>query len=303
MDYPGHYFRRIKTVSLSIPCIAGPFATIACTLTLTRNSLRKDGTLAGGKYERDLATDDLRFRDEIATIQSVATSGSQNDAGLFELNFRDERYLPFEGAGAISSWKIRLNKDFAQFDLSTISDMVIHLRYTAREGGDALKTTVVQEFNKKMNSIALAENKKGLFKVFDIRHEFSTAWNKFLHPITTDADQELVLVDLQHRLPYFTKNFNQIKVSKIEVLALTEDSGKVFKVMLSPLGTADGDLLTLASGTEYHGLHNISKDLTGNEIDLNTWTVKIKEEGVGDFRSLPADAIQELFLIINYTIS
>lgn len=302
MDYPGHYFRRIKTVSLSIPCIAGPFATIACTFTLTRNSLRKDGTLASGKYERDLATDDLRFRDEIATIQSIAASEAQNDSGLFELNFRDERYLPFEGAGAISSWKIKLNKDFAQFDLGTVSDVVIHLRYTAREGGDALKTTVVQEFNKKMNSIALAENKKGLFKVFDIRHEFSTAWNKFLHPATTDVDQELVLTNLQDRLPFFTKNFEK-KVSKIEVLALIEDSGKVFKVMLSPLGNANGDLLTLASGTEYQRLHNVSKDLTGSEVDLNTWTIKIKEDGEDNFKSLPADALEELFLIVNYTIN
>jgi hypothetical protein len=30
--------------------------------------------------------------------QSIATSNAQNDDGMFELNFRDERYLPFEGA-------------------------------------------------------------------------------------------------------------------------------------------------------------------------------------------------------------
>ena len=39
-------------------------------------------------------------------IQAIATSTGQNDAGLFELNFRDERYLPFEGAGAISQWRL-----------------------------------------------------------------------------------------------------------------------------------------------------------------------------------------------------
>jgi hypothetical protein len=303
MDYPGHYFRRMKTVALSIPCIAGPFATIACTLTLTRNSLRKDSTLLGGKYERDLAGDDIRFRDEIATIQSIATSGAQSDNGLFELNFRDERYLPFEGAGAISSWKIKLNKDFKQFDLGTISDVIIHLKYTAREGGDALKNIVVQEFNKKMNSIALAENKKGLFKIFDIKHEFSTAWNRFLHPAAIDSDQQLILTDLQDRLPFFTKTFATKKVSNIEVLVLAQSNADVFKIMLSPLGTTDGDLLVLASGTEYQGLHNVSKDLTGNEVEMNTWTVKIKKEGAVDFRSLPADALLEMFLIVNYSIS
>jgi hypothetical protein len=56
----------------------------------------------------------------------------------FELNFRDERYLPFEGAGVISRWRIQLAKKFRQFDYDTISDVMLHLRYTAREGGEAL---------------------------------------------------------------------------------------------------------------------------------------------------------------------
>jgi len=28
--------------------------------------------------------------------------------GMPKLNFRDERYLPFEGAGAISTWQLEL---------------------------------------------------------------------------------------------------------------------------------------------------------------------------------------------------
>ena len=36
---------------------------------------------------------------------------AQNDSGLFEPNLRDERYLPFEGCGAISSWCLELPKE------------------------------------------------------------------------------------------------------------------------------------------------------------------------------------------------
>ena len=141
MDYPGQYFRRIKSVSLSIPCIVGPYITVACTLTMTRNSLRKNNNLTHGNYVRDFVGDDGRFRDELATIQSIATSNAQNDSGVFELNFRDERYLPFEGAGAISTWHLKMNQDvkFRQFDHSTITDVIIHMNYTAREGGETLK--------------------------------------------------------------------------------------------------------------------------------------------------------------------
>jgi hypothetical protein len=303
MDYPGHYFRRIKSVSVSIPCITGPYTTIACTLSLNRNSIRKNSLLSGGKYERDFAIDDLRFQDEVSTIQSIATSGAQNDSGMFELNFRDERYLPFEGAGVISSWQLKLNSDFLQFDLNTISDIVIHLNYTAREGGEALKNAAVLEFNKKLNSMALAENSKGLFRVYDIRKEFSTEWNKFLFPAVVNGEQQLILENLQERLPYFTQNFKFKKVSKIEVVALAKDDTKTYKVMVSPLGNTDTDLLNLAVGSQYQGLHNSSKDLTGNEVNLNSWTIKIKENGVGDFKSLATDAVKELFLIINYAIS
>ena len=33
-DYPGLYMRRIKSVSLTIPCVTGPYTSVNCTLTL-----------------------------------------------------------------------------------------------------------------------------------------------------------------------------------------------------------------------------------------------------------------------------
>jgi hypothetical protein len=306
MDYPGHYFRRIKTVGLSIPCTVGPYTTIACTLTLTSNHLRKDSTLLANKYVRDTANDDPRFRDEIAAIQSIATSKAQNDDGLFELNFRDERYLPFEGAGAISSWHIKINKDFPQLDASTISDIVIHLSYTAREGGELLRSKAVEEFNEKMNHLALAENRAGLFRVFDLKREYPDKWQRFLHPANPADDQAMVLDDLTDRLPYFTRSFTTKKVCHVEVVALMKDSATYNQVMLSPLGNTLSDFLTWLPASPYQGLQLASKDLpAGSEINLGPWTLKLGKlkDGTADFKSLPSDAIQELFLIINYTIA
>src|SRR5262249_48924426 len=39
-DYPGHYLRRIKSMSLTIPCVTGPYTSVNCTLTLVSNSIR-----------------------------------------------------------------------------------------------------------------------------------------------------------------------------------------------------------------------------------------------------------------------
>ena len=64
---------------------------------------------------------------------------------MFEPNLRDERYLPFEDAGVISEWSIELPKEFRQFDYDTTSDVVLHIRYTAREGGSLLKQQAISE--------------------------------------------------------------------------------------------------------------------------------------------------------------
>ena len=40
LDCPGHYFRRLKSVALSIPSVAGPYSGLACTLTLLSSSMR-----------------------------------------------------------------------------------------------------------------------------------------------------------------------------------------------------------------------------------------------------------------------
>src|SRR5262249_27943119 len=32
LDGPGHYFRRIKSVALSVPCVTGPYTSVNCTL-------------------------------------------------------------------------------------------------------------------------------------------------------------------------------------------------------------------------------------------------------------------------------
>jgi hypothetical protein len=302
MDYPGHYFRRLKTVGLSIPCTVGPYTTVACTLTLVSNHLRKDSTLLASKYARDTTIEDQRFRDEVGAIQSIATSGAQNDDGMFELNFRDERYLPFEGAGAISSWHIKLNKELPQFDFDTISDVIIHVSYTAREGGELLASKAVEEFSKKMNDLALAESRRGLFHLFDIKREYPDKWYRFLHPANPADDQAIVLDDLADRLPYFTHDFTTKKVRQIELVAQMKDAA-TYKVLLSPLGETPADLLSLAPDTTYDALHRALKDLTGSEIDFSAWTLKLQADGAADFKSLPADAISEMLLILNYTVA
>ena len=193
MDGPGHYFRRIKSVAVTLPCVAGPYTSVNCTLSLQKSSIRIS-TDPGKTYARQ-GSDDARFNDYYGTMQSIVTSSAQADSGLFETNLRDERYLPFEGAGvAGSQWQITLPSEVKQFDFDTITDVVVHVRYTAREGGELLKAAAVQNLQTQINK----GHTIGSVCLFSIRHEFPSAWAKFqsvtIGGSTPTAELSLTLV-------------------------------------------------------------------------------------------------------------
>jgi hypothetical protein len=179
MDGPGHYFRRIKTVAVSVPCVVGPYASVNCKLTLLKSSIRKTPILQDGVYERDGAEDE-RFSDSFGSLQSVVTSSAQNDSGLFETNLHDERRLPFEYSGVISEWQLELpadpsKKEPAQFDYNTISDVILQIRYTAREGGGLLRN----EAAKRLTDLIGDGQAVGSVRLFSVRYEFPTEWARF----------------------------------------------------------------------------------------------------------------------------
>ena len=197
LDSPGQYMRRIKSVSVSIPCITGPFTSVHAKLSLLQSSIRTS-SLKGDDYKR-AGSEDSRFRDFNGTIQSIVTSTAQNDSGLFETNMRDERYLPFEGAGAVSKWKIELPNDIPQFDFETISDVIMHIRYTCREAGhlkDAAANNILEE--------VLQAPDGGLLQLFNITHDFPNEWNLFKTAVS-DTQRKLTLTVDKNNFPYWTK--------------------------------------------------------------------------------------------------
>lgn len=179
LDCPGHYFRRIKSLALTIPCVTGSYTSVNCTLTLTKSMIRKNASLEND-YAPTTDAEDDRFSNYFGSLQSIVTSAAQNDSGLFETNLRDERYLPFEGSGVISEWQLQLpanpsKNDPQQFNYDTISDVILHLRYTAREGGELLRNGAIAHLKEQID----AAQTVGSVRLFSLRHEFPTEWAKF----------------------------------------------------------------------------------------------------------------------------
>jgi hypothetical protein len=224
MDCPGHYFRRIKTVAVSIPCVTGPYASVNCTLTLLKSSIRKT-SVSDGNYARE-DTEDDRFSDYFGSLQSIVTSSAQNDSGMFETSLHDERYLPFEGSGVISEWQLELpanpsKNEPCQFDYDTISDIILHMRYTAREGGSVLRKGAMDN----LGTLIGEAQAVGSMRLFSIRHEFPTEWAKFQNQTDSGNQRfELALNLRPEHYPYWSQGrLNSVK--RVDIMVSSSEPG------------------------------------------------------------------------------
>lgn len=146
-DFPGHYFRVIKTVSLSIIPASGKSVDLRrqCPrLTLIQNGNKvlttasPDGvrhllgiSSQGAEVEPNVIRMDWRAR------QMMTMSRWEDDNGMFTTNWLfDDRYFYFEGTGAVSSWTLELGREFEEdVKLADIlgddGDIIMTVKYTS----------------------------------------------------------------------------------------------------------------------------------------------------------------------------
>jgi hypothetical protein len=222
LDYPGHYFRRIKHVAVTLPGVVGPYTPVCLKMTLLNNSIRIDNT-AGTAVSYPRRTDsqgnpvnDSRFLDNVAATQYIATSSGVNDHGLFDYSQNDERYVPFERAGAISTWQLEFLSVYPQFDPKTLTETIIHFFYTARDGGALLQQVAAASVQSKLASVVTASDLV-LMRGFSARRDFPTQWYKFLNP--QPGDEQQLVMDITRRFPFFTNGLT-IKISGVVLMAV-----------------------------------------------------------------------------------
>ncbi|MBC7814836.1 MAG: hypothetical protein H7175_27005, partial [Burkholderiales bacterium] len=321
-----HYFRRIKSVSITLPCVVGPYTTIACTLRLLKNSVRintgngsGDDTYARNTDETGLPLDDARFVENNIPVKAIAASSGQNDSGLFELQFRDERYLPFEGAGIISLWSLELfndlpsnNPDFGkplrQFDYNTVSDAILHVKYTAREDAGGFKNRAITHLRRYFD----AETTTPSMRLFSLREEFPAQWHRFLNP--ADGAGNVFEIDMASRFFPLRDANNILKVNSIWLLARCMDGGSYSVVLNPPLPApppAGSHTINIVPSTQYGGLHYGSKNVAAladpiiiaPHTDPSTWHLTMTRPGGGNLQENPITEwmeVEDLYLVLGY---
>lgn len=281
-DHPGHYNRRIKSVSISIPCIAGPYTTIGATLTQTGNVIRREHNYSGGAtYSGN------------TVIDAIATSTGQNDNGMFEMNFRDERYLPFEGLGAISNWSLKLMTDanLRQFNYDTISDVIVHIKYTALESGD---TSFITDTKTRLNTLfssgeSTLDYGMALPRMFSIKHEFSNEWNKY-----KQGASSLDFSISENMFPYFCKG---------KTISLTATSFVKLKVNGGDQGSMDVSGLDASPMTlSYNATESSSYKSSITPVFSIDDTINLTVEQSSTPVALD-DVIEDIYLVVYYKLS
>lgn len=203
MGHAGHYDRRIRSIQLTMPCVAGPYAPVTGTLTLTGSRRRPQAGLAAELLE------------DVATGQpSISLSSGRDDGGVFELSLQDDRYLPFEGLGAISDWKLQLPEKLRLFNYRTISDVILTVRHTAKRGGELFATQVSSKIAQALDALKTPGRTNGTFQLASVRHDFPDVWYRFQagEPLTLDLTTDL--------LPYVLRQGLSPKLEEVHAIRL-----------------------------------------------------------------------------------
>jgi hypothetical protein len=217
-------------------------------------------------------------------------------------------FLPIGGAGAENTWKLELPGSFRQFDYETISDVILHLRYTARDGAVGLKSAAVKTLKGTLND----DTGVPLSRLFSLRHEFPSEWQRLMRaPAASESDPVTRAVDLsiiKARFPFYlapaTLQTVTVAVVVVPIAAVTA-TGK-------PPASFGNLAFSLTAGKQSPPPIDISSKLTLGEALIFTsatpqavaidgadvWTIGFT--GKTDLQALSAD-MQDFFLVINYT--
>src|SRR6185312_6434430 len=115
---------EIQRVSVGCNCGEHSIQCYECYCLQTEVSDSSSGcshymlsSLASDEKQYARTDNDIRFQDLYGHLQAIVTSSAVNDSGtFFKPSARDDRYMPFEWYGAISSWQLQNPTDFRQFD-------------------------------------------------------------------------------------------------------------------------------------------------------------------------------------------
>ncbi|KAI0010769.1 hypothetical protein F4779DRAFT_616205 [Xylariaceae sp. FL0662B] len=299
MDFPGHYCRRIVSVSLRIPCITGAYVSLNCTLTLKSHTyrIRKDAT--GGDDYLDTDKEGV-FRTDVIPITSIAVTSSHHDGGKFDFASYSEKYLPFEGAGAISLWRVELPEKLRQFDYQTISDVVMQLRFTAADGGQTLKQAASDATLTRLTEAA-GDPYSGIpSALVDVACDYASQWYPFVGKLKGGdvAEATLQLSGIDGYLPFWARGFLTAKVYRVTLIVMPAISSAEFNLEQALVVTGPSSGINWTSSKQVGDSIVLQADDANQDLKApGDWCIK--------FATAPPSTyvVKNMVLVLEYTLA
>ncbi len=282
-DFPGHYLRLIKRVSVSVIALVPTVEGIKASLSNSGTSKVVKGTIKPTKVDIDRLPEKISF------------SNAVEATGVFDLNPVNEMLNPFEGMGVESGWIFEMQKPSNFIDYNGIADIILTIDYTALDNPD-YRTTVIGD----LGTVFDGE------RPFSFRNNFPDQWFDLNNAELLDqSDQFKVSLDLtpvdfpanlaNPRIEQITMIFDiegldqepvQVEVS-VNDRTCTTVEGRI-----STRSTTGNNWISLANsiGQGVHWNMEIGKVFVNGNLEL----------GDTEKRSFFRDRVNDIYLILSY---
>jgi len=178
--------------------------------------------------------------------------------------------------------------------------VVLHVRYTAREGDPQVKVVADQELQAALNDFIRLEGAHGLMQMFSLRHDFPTEWSRFLNA-PDGVVQSLTAGLTQERFPLLFQGKN-LSIKAIDVFVKAKPGSGLnettMNIALAPGATAPGPGGETLPLSNWNGLVRGTKNSLSNapgNFTLNAW--------LNGGAHVDPNAIQDIIVVCKYTCS
>ncbi len=285
-DHPDHIQRVIRSVSFTVPSVSSAFDSVPMKVKLVNGFIRPPVPPIVGEYIARTARAD-----------EVVLSHGQNDAGLFEANLRDERLLPFEGAGLVNSeWRLSLSNTDRVFDYQSIADVVFTIRYTARASGTSRNVRPeLDAAARNASNTGFTDDTAGGFMLISMKNDLPAEWQAYLS--STGSTRSMVVPLPASRFPYLAEQAGMLKIRSIRpVLVHRAALAEVGVTLVSPTNVSTSVTMGEVSGTTPKLSTGVATT-TSNVSGANQWTVQTSGTHITDANHA------DLLLIVRYTMT
>lgn len=274
-DYPGHYLRLIKRVSVTVIALNPPTKGIKATLVNSGSSQ----VITGGTI--------FQVRTVVRGGQQIALSSGVNDYGVFQLQPDDKFLNPFEGIGVETSWEFTMEKAANPFDFRSIADVLVTIEYEALSSS-IYRNVVVAELNANppVKSIVLS-----------FKNNLPDQWFALHNPDEQEAE-DIMNVKLDVTRSDMNPHTSNPIISSVDGIKvyLAVDNGETIEIDPSTIQTGvDNEISLIKYNTDNTVGLEINRAMNGEPLKNFTEFAEMNPVGKWGLKFSNNDQIRNLF--------